>query len=262
MSLRITCSDYGLGIGNVFDKITHEYDPPSFWVRLEISSNAIHKKCMAEITQVWNADGKDINGIDPIKMFWISEPVNDVRKEKTDHYSPTIYPQKSEIVGMVHIKLSSKYRDKELEIPENNTPADEVPEVKIDSSRQENKLASKKMSLPYGIYYFSIMVIDEMGESVSEIFKIWAYPDPKKCSIRTLWFWEKWKISYNEFLGRCISLGTGLPKKKKISQKKNIQNIKKSVKKNMKETGKQKKTKTCLSQNFKKEYNNKILEIL
>ena len=171
----------------------------------------------------------------------ISEPVNDIGKEKADHYAPTIYPKKSEIVGMMHIKLFSKYRDTSLEIPENNTPSSQVPEIKIDCSRQENKLASKKMSLPYGIYYFSVLLMDETGESTSKIFKVWGFPDPKKCSIRSLWFWEKWKISFNEFLGKCVNIGTGLPKKKKSIMKKKPE---------------------CTSQKLKKDYKNKILEVL
>jgi len=241
MALHITCSDYGLGLGNIFDKITQEYDPPSFWFRLEISaSSVIHKNCSGEIMQVWTEHGREVNGIDPIKMFWISEPVNDVRKEKADHYSPIIYPKKPEMTGFLHIKLQKKYRDTSLEVPENNTPDYLVPEIKIDCSRQENKLASKKMSLPYGIYYFSIMVMDEGGESVSELFKVWAFSDPKKCSIRKAWFFERWKISAKDFLGG-VNIGTGLPKKKKKIMKKKPE---------------------CASQKFKKDYKNKILEVL
>lgn len=223
MALYIECSsDPIIGLGNSFDKITQEYDPPSFWFRLEASaSQKKHKECTADIIGMWNENEKWVNDFDPIKMFWLSEPTNDVRKEKLKHYTPTLYPQKSELIGFAHVKLTSKYRNPDFPIPVNNTPEHLVPELKLDCSSQENRGASKRMTFPYGIYYIQVLLMDIDGESISNIFKIHAFQDPKKCFIRHAYFYEKWKISWKDSLGMGVDMGTGLPKRR-ISRKQSL----------------------------------------
>lgn len=230
MSLHIECSsDPVIGIGTSFDKITSEYDPPSFWFRIEASSSGqVHKDCVAEITGLWNEDGVWVNGFDPVKMLWLSEPISEIRKDKIKHYSPHLYPKKAELIGLAHVKLHSKYRDDSYPVPENNTPAELVPELKIDCSYQENKGASKRRFFPYGVYYIKVLLMDEIGESAEAIFKIWASPDPKHCRIRRSYFYERWNLSFKDSLGKGVTLGNGLPKKKLFNSgeyKENILNI-------------------------------------
>lgn len=202
MSLKILCSArYLKSSGRIFNKITEEYDPPSFWMRLKVKGSKVHHECSAQITDIWTKKGRSVAGVDPINMFWVSEPNSDTfQKEQIQHYKPDIMPQKNEILGLCHIKLLSKYRNPNLPVPSNNTPAENIPEIKLDRAKQENTLASKRLSLPYGIFYIKVVVSDKNGYHTSKIFKFWGSPHPIKCEMRNSWFYERWKIKIKSIL--------------------------------------------------------------
>lgn len=205
MALKITCSAKYFKVGNRnFDKITQEYDPPCYWMRLKVSAKgATHHHCIGHVTRVWRETGRLIRGFDPLVMFWVNEPPVMQHRAETltqEHYKVDIAPGTAELAGLVHIKLPSSERNPNLPIPPDNKPASECPEVEIDRSRNENKFTSKLYTLPYGTYFMEVMITDIAGASAKKIFKIVAFPDSKKCKIRSSRFYERAKLSLKSFL--------------------------------------------------------------
>lgn len=205
MALKISCSAKYFKMGNRnFDKITQEYDPPCYWMRLKIAAKgATHHHCIGHITRVWRESGRLVKGFDPLVMFWINEPPVMQHRAETltqEHYKIDISPGAFELAGLVHVKLPSSERNPDLPIPPDNKPASECPEVEIDRSRNENRFTSKLFTLRYGTYFIEVVITDGVGESAKKIFKIVAFPDSKKCKIRTSRFYERAKLSLKSFL--------------------------------------------------------------
>jgi len=205
MAIKIQCSAKYFKVGNrVFDKITQEYDPPCHWFRLRVSAKGqAHNRCIGHITRMWNAEGRMLKGFDPLVMYWVNEPpVSQQRAEGVvqEHYKVNIAPTNYELAGLAHIKLPSSDRDPNLPIPPDNMPAEQCPEFLLDRSRNENEYTSKRFTFGYGIYYIEIVISDENGHKGKSIFKIWGYPDKKKCEIRTSRFYERAKLSLKSVL--------------------------------------------------------------
>lgn len=205
MALKINCSAKYFKFGNrTFDKITQEYDPPCYWMRLKVSAKgATHHKCIGHITRLWRENGRLVKGFDPLVMFWVNEPPVVQHRAETltqEHYRIDIAPGTFELAGLVHIKLPSSERNLNLPIPPDNKPASECPEVEIDRSRNENRYTSKLFSFPYGVYFIEVVITDEAGASAKKIFKVAAFPDSKKCKIRSSRFYERAKLSLKSLL--------------------------------------------------------------
>lgn len=206
MSLHIKSSARYLKVGGrVFDKITEEYDPPSYWFRLKVKAKGVaHKKCMGHVTRLWRSNGRLMKGFDPLVMLWINEPpITEQGGEKVrrEHYKiEVIAPGNFELAGLIHVKLPSHERNPNLPIPPNNKPPEECAEVEINKSRNENDHTSKIFKFPYGIYYVEVSFADEAGHSAKEIFKVWAFPSSKKCAIRKIRFYERMKLWFKSFL--------------------------------------------------------------
>ena len=212
MALKILCSaKYIKTSKRMFDKVTQEYDPPSYWFRLKaIASGKIHKSCTAEITSAWTEKKRGIAGVDPIKMFWLSEPnTTSEISDGVEYFAPDLLPGKGELLGLAHIKLYSNYRNSSLPVPPNNTPSSQVPEVKLNRSKQENTMASKKMTFPYGTYFISVEITDSEGESASKIFRITTGPHTYECTIRTSRWYERLSIWMKSFISG-VEVGSGL----------------------------------------------------
>ncbi|MBI2453102.1 hypothetical protein HYV56_00175 [Candidatus Peregrinibacteria bacterium] len=206
MSLHVSCSAKYFKVGNRnFDKITQEYDPPCYWFRLKVrAKGCVHRKCIGHVTKFWNKNGRLIKGFDPLVMFWVNEPP--IKQQYSadaltqEHYKVDISPGTFDLAGLMHVKLPSNLRNPHLPIPPDNKPPELCPEVEIDRSRNENEFTSKLFKFHYGIYYVQVVFTDSMGESARKIFKIWAFPDIKKCKIRTARFYERFNLHLKSLL--------------------------------------------------------------
>ena len=72
-------------------------------------------------------------------------------------------------------------------MPEGNISAENLPEIRIDHSKKERKNMSKVTVLPYGTYFFEVVVSDKEGNRAKKVFKVWAYPNTKRCKIRSVY---------------------------------------------------------------------------
>jgi len=86
MSLHIASSAYYFKIGDhVIDKITEEFNPPSYWFRLKISARGQkHDQCVGHITNFWQGNFQRVKGFDPLTFLWLNEPLQD---DVQDHIS-------------------------------------------------------------------------------------------------------------------------------------------------------------------------------
>jgi|GEM_PF-1533644 len=205
MSLHIQCSAKYFKVGSrVIDKITEEYDPPCYWFRLKIlAKGAAHKKCIGHITKLWRSNGRLVKGFDPLVMLWVNEPpVTQQRAENItqEHYRVDIAPGNYELAGLIHVKLPSSERNPNLVIPPNNKSPEQMAEVELNKSRNEDEYTSKLFKFPYGIYYVEVACADDAGHNTKEIFKVWGFPNSKLCSIRTTRFYERINLFLKSFL--------------------------------------------------------------
>lgn len=206
MSLKICCSAKYIKVGNRnFDKITQEYDPPCYWFRLRVSAKGtVHNRCIGHVVKLWNKEGRLVKGFDPLVMFWVNEPpIKSQQASESltqEHYRVNIAPGTSELAGLMHVKLPSSFRNPNLPIPPDNKPPELCPEVEIDRSRNENEFTSKLFKFPYGVYFVSVVVADISGEHSKQIFKVRAFPDPRRCTIRTVRFYERVKLVLKSML--------------------------------------------------------------
>lgn len=205
MSLHIASSAYYFKLGSrVIDKITEEYNPPSYWFRLKVTAKGKpHNQCTANITNLWWGSSRRVNGFDPLVGFWINEP-----KPSGDHtenvmqqfYKPNIISGHYEILGLIHVKLPMKPVDPNLPVPEGNIPDEQLPEVKVNESENAPKHTSKRQAFPYGIYYIEVGVSDDQGDKAKKIFKVWAFRDQTKCKIRSSRFYERFMLRIKSLL--------------------------------------------------------------
>lgn len=206
MALKITSSAYYFHIPSlVFDKVTEEFDPPSYWFRLKVSAKGKqHQKCLGHLSRLWHGNHRRVRNFDPLVMYWINEPppVKDGSGSITQtHYQVDISSGHSELAGLMHVKLPSSFRSPDTPPPpEGNIPADQLPDIRIDKSKNESNALSKVTTLSYGTYYIEANISDAEGNTAKKIFKIWAFPDPKKCKIRSSRWYERFFLSIKSLL--------------------------------------------------------------
>lgn len=207
MALQIACSARYFKTSTwYFDKITEEYNPPAYWFRLKVfAKGKMHKQCIGHIVDVWYGNFRAVSGFDQLILYWLSEPPQMPGEEGNiamgnKHYTVDIRPGTSELASLMLAKLPAKPVPPGTPVPANNIPEEQLPEVRIDHSRKESVLSSKRMNVPYGTYYVKVRVSDSEGASAEKIFKVWAYRDPKKCEIRTSRFYERWMLWLKSFL--------------------------------------------------------------
>ena len=197
MALHIACSArYLRTASRTFDKVTSEYWPTKYWLRLKVTADGqMHRNCLGRLTGLFTRDGRSVSGFDPLIMLWVSEPRS--TKSDTDtlaqaHYRVDIPAGGSELAGLVHIKLRSEGELDEAKQQEWN----EFPEVQLNRSRNESNFRSKKVIIPYGEYFVSANVSDANGPSVKRTFFFAAFPEQAQCHIRPARFYERWRIVY------------------------------------------------------------------
>ena len=197
MALTIRCSARYLKTSSrTFDKVTTEYWPTKYWMRLKIAANGqMHRNCLGRLTGLFTRDGRSVGGFDPLIMLWVSEP----RSTKSDdgtltqaHYRVDIPAGGSELAGLVHIKLHPEGELDEAKQQEWN----DFPEVQLNRSRNESNFRSKKVIIPYGEYFVSVSVSDANGHSTKRTFFFTAFPEASHCTIRPARFFERWRIAY------------------------------------------------------------------
>ena len=205
MALKIICSArFFKTQGRCFNKITSEFNPPSYWVRLKVlASGQVHRGCVGTIRNVWNEAGRGVRNFDPLILFWISEPPCSPKQDpfsSLEHYKVDIAPRNYELAGLLHVRLPKIGGQDEVALPDGNLDENTLPDIRIDHSKRERKNMSKVTALRYGVYFFEVVVVDELGNRVSKVFKVWAYPSSKKCKIRPAYPHEKLMLFFKSFL--------------------------------------------------------------
>lgn len=205
MTLQIKSSAYYFKVGDrVIDKITTEYNPPSYWVRLKIfAKGRTHPNCTGSIINFWHKNFRRVQGFDPLVLFWINEPLQDGQPTENvlqQFYRPNISPGNYELAGLAHIKLPMRPLQPGEQLPANNTPEEQLPEFYLDESQNAPKHTSKRRAFPYGVYYVQVMVQDDQGNKSKKIFKVWGFRDPSKCKIRSSRFYERFMLRIKSIL--------------------------------------------------------------
>ncbi len=201
MSLQLICSARYLKTSSrTFDKITTEFGPKKYWMRIKVKAQGqLHKNCLGKLSGLWDENGKTVSGFDSLVMLWVSEPKSTqsgAESLQQSHYRVDIPAGSNELAGLVHIKL---HPDEEL-APEKQQEWDDFPEIQLNRSRNESNFRSKKVILSYGKYYIGVSVSDQNGASTSRTFFFCASPMASECYIRPTWFYERWRIMFKSIV--------------------------------------------------------------